>query len=503
MPDTSIAAPVPPPEAGTRPAFDNSYARLPERLFARLAPTAVSAPRLLRLNTGLAEALGLDPAWLASPAGVAMLAGNHVPQGAEPIAQAYAGHQFGHFVPSLGDGRAILLGEVVTPAGGRRDIQLKGSGPTPFSRRGDGRAAVGPVLREYIIGEAMAALGIPTTRALAAVATGDHVLREDALPGAVLTRVAASHIRVGTFQYFAARRDTDALRALTDHAIARHDPAAADAPNRALALLEGVVARQADLVARWMLVGFIHGVMNTDNCAISGETIDYGPCAFLDAYHPEAVFSSIDHQGRYAYGNQPGIAHWNLARLAECLLPLIDADEEASLEQAREALSGYAPRFGAAWRDGLLRKVGLTEARESDEDLLQDLLMRMAANQADFTLTFRRLADAADDVAADAAVRELFADPTTYDGWAAAWRARLAQEPPGRGAAMRLVNPAFIPRNHLVEEALAAAVQRDDLAPFEDLLAVLACPFDDQPGRERFAEPPRPEERVTATFCGT
>ncbi|HWT09129.1 MAG TPA: YdiU family protein [Roseomonas sp.] len=503
MPDTPIAPPVPPPEAGSRPAFDNSYARLPERLFARLDPTPVSAPRLLRLNAGLAEALGLDPAWLVSPAGVAMLAGNHVPAGAEPIAQAYAGHQFGHFTPSLGDGRAILLGEVVTPAGARRDIQLKGSGPTPFSRRGDGRAAVGPVLREYIIGEAMAALGIPTTRALAAVATGDDVFREDALPGAVLTRIAASHIRVGTFQYFAARRDTDALQVLADHAIARHFPDAAGAPNPALALLEGVVARQAALVAQWMLVGFIHGVMNTDNCAISGETIDYGPCAFMDAYHPETVFSSIDQQGRYAYGNQPGIAHWNLARLAECLLPLIDGNEEAALEQARDALAGFAPRFGAAWRDGLLRKVGLTEVREGDEDLLQDLLARMAENQADFTLTFRRLADAADGEAGDAAVRSLFADPASYNGWAASWRARLAQEPPGRGMAMRAVNPAFIPRNHLVEEALAAAAQRDDLAPFEDLLAVLSRPFDDQPGRERFAQPPRPEERVTATFCGT
>ena len=503
MPDTVIADPVPLSEAGRRPVFDNSYARLPERLFARLPPTPVSAPRLLRLNSGLAESLGLDPAWLASEAGVAMLAGNLVPPGAEPIAQAYAGHQFGHFNPSLGDGRAILLGEVVTPAGQRRDLQLKGSGPTPFSRRGDGRAAVGPVLREYIIGEAMAAFGIPTTRALAAVATGDFVFREDALPGAVLTRVASSHLRVGTFQYFAARRDTDALRVLVDTAIARHDPSAAEAPKPALALLAGVAARQADLVAQWMLVGFIHGVMNTDNCAISGETIDYGPCAFLDAYHPETVFSSIDQQGRYAYGNQPGIAHWNLARLAECLLPLIDENEDAAVAQAQEALSGYATRFGAAWRDGLLSKVGLTAAREGDEDLLQDLLARMAANQADFTLTFRRLADAADGKAGDSGVRALFADPAAYDTWAVVWRARLAQEPPGRGTAMRAVNPAFIPRNHLVEEALSAAVQRDDLAPFEDLLVVLSRPFEDQPGRERHALPPRPEQRVTATFCGT
>ncbi len=498
MPDTSITDRV-----GPSPVFDNSYARLPERLFARLPPTPVSAPRLLRLNTALAQRLGLDPAWLASPAGVAMLAGNQVPPGADPIAQAYAGHQFGHFNPGLGDGRAILIGEVVAPDGARRDIQLKGSGPTPFSRRGDGRAAVGPVLREYIISEAMAAFGIPTTRALAAVATGDHVFREDALPGAVLTRVASSHIRVGTFQYFAARRDPDALRVLLDYAIARHDPAAAEAANPAAAFLEGVARRQADLVAQWMLVGFIHGVMNTDNCAVSGETIDYGPCAFLDTYHPETVYSSIDQQGRYAYGNQPGIAHWNLARLAECLLPLIDDNEEASLEQANAALSGFAPRFGSAWRDGLLRKVGLTAAQDGDEDLLQDLMVRMAANEADFTLTFRRLADAAEGEAGDPAVRSLFTDPAAYDSWAVVWRARLSQEPPGRAAAMRSVNPAYIPRNHLVEEALSSAVLRDDLTPFEDLLTVLARPFEDQPGSDRYALPPRPEERVTATFCGT
>ncbi|MBR0649719.1 YdiU family protein [Roseomonas terrae] len=500
MSDIALADSAPLPETGSRPAFDNSYARLPERLFARLPPTPVSAPRLLRLNAALAGSLGLDAAWLASPAGVAMLAGNHVPAGAEPIAQAYAGHQFGHFVPSLGDGRAILLGEVVTPAGERRDIQLKGSGPTPFSRRGDGRAAIGPVLREYIIGEAMAALGIPTTRALAAVATGDDVFREDVLPGAVLTRVAASHLRVGTFQYFAARRDTDALRVLADYAIARHYPAAAEAASPALALLENVALRQADLVAQWMLVGFIHGVMNTDNCAISGETIDYGPCAFMEAYNPETVFSSIDQQGRYAYGNQPGIAHWNLARLAECLLPLIDADEAAAVEKAQSALAAYAPRFGAGWRDGLLRKIGLTAARDGDDELLQDMLVRLSANQVDFTLFFRRLADAADG---DMAARALFADPAAFDGWADAWRARLAQEPPGRAAAMRAINPLYIPRNHLVEEALAAAASRDDLAPFEALLAALSCPFEEQPGRERYAMPAQPDERVTATFCGT
>ena len=395
---------------------------------------------------------------------------------------------------------------MLTPAGERRDIQLKGSGPTPFSRQGDGRAALGPVLREYIISEAMAAFGIPTTRSLAAVATGEYVLREDALPGAVLARTAASHLRVGTFQYFAARRDADALRVLADHAIARHDPAAAQAANPALALLEGVVARQADLIARWMLVGFIHGVMNTDNCTISGETIDYGPCAFMDHYHPETVFSSIDHQGRYAFANQPAIAHWNLARLAEALLPLLAADEEEALSLARAALARFAPAFGAAWRAGLLRKLGIADEQEGDEALVQELFARMADGQADFTLTFRRLADAAADPSADAAARALFADPAAYDGWAADWRARLAREgtgPAERAAAMRAASPAYIPRNHLVEEALAAAVERDDLAPFESLLEVLSRPFEEQPGRERYATPPRPEERVRATFCGT
>jgi uncharacterized protein YdiU (UPF0061 family) len=500
MPDTPIVAPAPLPEAGTRPAFDNSYARLPEALFARLPPTPVAAPRLLRLNLALAGELGLDATWLASPAGVAMLAGNHVPAGAEPIAQAYAGHQFGHFSPSLGDGRAILLGEVVTPAGLRRDIQLKGSGPTPFSRRGDGRAALGPVLREYVIGEAMAALGIPTTRALAAVATGEYVFREDALPGAVLTRVAASHIRVGSFQYFAARGDGAALRALLDHAIARHDPAAAGAANPALAFLEGVVARQAALVARWMLVGFIHGVMNTDNCAVSGETIDYGPCAFMDAYHPETVFSSIDHQGRYAFANQPAIAQWNLARLAEALLPLIGAETAAAVEMAKGVLAGFAPAFGAAWRAGLLAKIGLAEEQAGDEALIQDLFARMAEGGADFTLAFRRLADAAQGDGEGFAA--LFADPDAGRDWLARWRERAGAAGVD-AAAMRAVNPAYIPRNHLVEEAIAAAVEREDLAPFETLLEVLARPFEEQPGRERHALPPRPEERVRATFCGT
>jgi uncharacterized protein YdiU (UPF0061 family) len=485
-------------------AFDNTYARLPERFFARLNPTPVPAPALVRVNGPLAETLGLDPAALVSPEGVAILAGNAIPPGAEPIAQAYAGHQFGGFSPQLGDGRAILLGEVVGRDGLRRDIQLKGSGPTPFSRRGDGRAALGPVLREYIVAEAMAALNIPTTRALAAVTTGETVQRETALPGAVLCRVAASHIRVGTFQYFAARGDTEALRLLTEHCIARHYPAAAEAPNPPLALLEAVVAAQADLVARWMLVGFIHGVMNTDNTTISGETIDYGPCAFMDAYDPETVFSSIDHYGRYAYGNQPAIVQWNLARLAECLLPLLDADEEASVALARQALNAFAPRFEAAWHGGLRRKIGLSTAEDGDMALAQALLDLMAAQKADFTLTFRALCGAA--LGDDAAARSLFAEPAGFDAWAAHWRERLSREattPEDRATALRAANPLFIPRNHRVEAALNAATSFGDYAPFEALLDVLSRPFEDQPGLEHFSLPPEPEEQVQQTFCGT
>ena len=473
--------------------FDNSYARLPDRFYARLDPTPVADPRLVRLNASLAEALGID---LGGPDAVAVLAGNTVPAGAEPMALAYAGHQFGHFVPQLGDGRAVLLGEVIGRDGVRRDIQLKGSGPTAFSRRGDGRAALGPVLREYLISEAMAALGVPTTRTLAAVTTGETVWRETMLPGAVLTRVAASHIRVGTFQYFASRGDEDGVRTLADYAIARHYPDAASAENPYRALLDGVVARQADLMARWLLIGFIHGVMNTDNCSIAGETIDYGPCAFMDAYDPGAVFSSIDHQGRYAYGNQPRIALWNLTRLAECLLPLLDGNEEA----AKESLLGFAPRFQAAYFAGLRGKIGMRTEQEGDDALTQDLLGLMGADGADFTLTFRLLCDAAEGP--DTAVRALFKDGGAYDAWSARWRARLTAETEP-ASLMRAVNPAFIPRNHLVEAALAAAVERSDFQPFEDLLAVVSRPFEGNPELARYAAPPRAEERVLQTFCGT
>jgi serine/tyrosine/threonine adenylyltransferase len=486
-------------------AFRNSYARLPDRFYERLAPTPVAAPRLIKLNEGLARELGLDPAALSAPEGVEVLAGNRVPDASEPLAMAYAGHQFGNFVPQLGDGRAILLGEVIGRDGVRRDIQLKGSGPTPFSRMGDGRAALGPVLREYIISEAMAALGIPTTRSLAAVMSGETVRRETLLPGAVLTRVASSHIRVATFQYFAAREDVDAVKNLADHVIARHYPKAADSSNPYHGLLELVIARQADLVARWLLVGFIHGVMNTDNMSIAGETIDYGPCAFMDIYHPGTVYSSIDQMGRYAYGNQPRIAQWNLARLAETLLPLLSDDQETGIKHAQTAIESFGPAFEQAYTEGLRRKLGLLHPKAEDLALAQDLLTRMAEQSADFTLTFRALCDAATSADGDQAVRALFKDGGAYDEWAVKWRARLAEEGGDgneRRSLMRASNPRFIPRNHLVEEAIAAGV-RGDFGPFETLIAVLSAPYDDQPRFAHYADPPRPEQVVHQTFCGT
>ena len=486
--------------------FQNTYAALPANFFARVAPTPVTSPRLIKLNRPLAAQLGLDPDRLDSPEGAEILAGKRIPDGAEPIAMAYAGHQFGHFVPQLGDGRAILLGEVIDTDGVRRDIQLKGSGPTPFSRRGDGRAALGPVLREYIVSEAMAALGIPTTRSLAAVMTGENVVRETMLPGAVLTRVASSHIRVGTFQFFAARGDTEGIRRLADHVIARHYPEAANAERPYHALLAAVIARQADLVARWLLIGFIHGVMNTDNTSISGETIDYGPCAFMDHYDPAKVFSSIDEQGRYAYANQPRIALWNLTRLAECLLPLFSDEQDKAISEAQSALANFAEAFNSAYQAGLRRKLGLFTAQDGDPALAQDLLDAMAKNQADFTLTFRRLSDAAADPDGDRNVRQLFADPAAYDQWEVLWRKRLSEEPQDSAArqiAMRSVNPAFIPRNHRVEAVIDAAVTRDDFAPFEELLAVLSNPYADQPAYAAYAQAPEPHQCVLRTFCGT
>lgn len=499
------------PTAGPAPTatrlfpFDNSYARLPDRFYARLAPTPVSAPRLLKLNADLAVELGLDPAALATDAGVAVLAGNRVPDSAEALAMAYAGHQFGSFVPQLGDGRAILLGEVIDRHGGRRDVQLKGSGPTPFSRRGDGRAALGPVLREYIISEAMHRLGIPTTRSLAAVLTGDYVFRELPLPGAVLTRVAASHIRVGTFQYFAARGDQEGLKMLADHVIDRHYPEARAAANPYRSLLDLVMQRQARLVAQWMGVGFIHGVMNTDNMTLSGETIDYGPCAFIDTYHPATVFSSIDQQGRYAFANQPRIAQWNLARLAETLLGLFSGDDQAALAEAQAAIDNFPNLYAPAFATVMRGKLGLTLEEAEDLALAQALLELMAAGEADFTLVFRGLADAEAPGAGEAHWRALFNPTTDVTPWLERWRQRLAREAVAatdRRAGMLAVNPERIPRNHRVEEAIAAALA-DDLGPFERLLTALEAPFETRPEHAAYTRPPKPEEVVQQTFCGT
>ena len=484
--------------------FDNTYARLPERFFTQTPPTPVRAPRLIRINKELARHLGLDPDYLASEEGVQILSGNRVPDNTSAIATAYAGHQFGGFVPQLGDGRAILLGEVIDRDGIRRDIQLKGAGRTPFSRGGDGRAALGPVLREYVLSEAMAKLGIPTTRALAAVSTGEKVYRETALPGAVLTRVASSHIRVGTFEFFARRGDVEGVRLLADHVIARHYPQAAAAARPYRALLDAVIVAQGELIAQWLLIGFIHGVMNTDNMSIAGETIDYGPCAFMDEFNPDAVFSAIDRYGRYAYRNQLAIGEWNLARLAECLLPLLSEDMEAAVADATEALGAYAETFEQAYHAGMRRKLGLVTEHGDDPALARDFMHALAANRADFTLAFRRLGDAA---AGDpSGVRSLFDHPEDYDAWAVRWRARLDMEPmdaSARREAMRRVNPAFIPRNHRVEAVIRAAVDNDDFAPFEELLTVLSRPFDDQPQYAQYMQPPEEHERVLQTFCGT
>ena len=490
-------------------AFDNSYARLPDRFYARVAPTKVGDPRVVKVNRPLAELLGASPEQLASRTGAALLVGNELPSGAEPLALAYAGHQFGGFVAQLGDGRAILLGEVIGTDGRRRDVQLKGAGRTPFSRGGDGRAALGPVLREYLVSEAMATLGIPTTRALAIATTGERVVRDESQPGAVLTRVAASHLRVGTFEFFAARDDREALVALTAHALARHYPHATGSGNDALALLECVIDAQASLVARWLGVGFVHGVMNTDNTAISGETLDYGPCAFLDEYDPNKKFSSIDRGGRYAFSNQPRIAEWNMARLAESLLGLLAGDEgneEEAIRVAKERLGRFSDLFAAAHLRVLRAKLGLVREEPDDRALAHDLLARLAENHVDFTLFFRRLCASAADPSADADVLSLFDQPDAFRTWAETWRARLATEtlsPAARAASMRQTNPAFIPRNHRVEEAIEAAVRRDDFGPFEILADVLARPFDDQPERADLAAPPGPEWRDYRTFCGT
>jgi uncharacterized protein YdiU (UPF0061 family) len=488
-----------------RLGLQHTYSELPSRFYVRVAPMPVTDPRLVVFNSRLADELDFDPADLEHE-GAALFSGNRTPEDADPIALAYAGHQFGGFVPQLGDGRAILLGERVGRDGVRRDIQLKGSGRTPFSRNGDGRAALGPMLREYLISEAMHALGVPTTRSLAVVTTGEQVVREDLLPGAVLTRVAASHIRVGTFEYFAARNDREAVGQLLDYVITRHDSQARGADIPALAVLEAVAQRQAALIADWMSVGFIHGVMNTDNVAISGETIDYGPCAFMDHYDVNTVFSSIDHGGRYAYGNQPAIAQWNLARFAETLLPLIDPDADKAVEIATAVVRDFMPAFDARLLARMRRKIGLASEKESDVELVRTLLTTMQSASADFTLTFRRLARCADEPANDASLLELFETSSGIADWLQRWRERLGSEPQNaaeRAANMRRVNPAFIPRNHRVEAALEAASTHGDFGPFHQLLKILEHPYDDQPGSGEFEQPPATGERVLRTFCGT
>ncbi|WP_409330557.1 protein adenylyltransferase SelO [Trujillonella humicola] len=479
------------------PLGDRFARELPELALPWQAADAPE-PRLLVLNEPLAAELGLDPAELRTDAGVRLLTGTAVPDGARPVAQAYAGHQFGGYNPRLGDGRALLLGELAGPDGRLHDLHLKGSGPTPFSRGGDGYAAVGPMLREYVVGEAMHALGIPTTRSLAVVATGRTVYRETALPGAVLARVASSHLRVGSFQYARATGDVDLLRRLADHAIDRHWSAAAGAENRYLALFEAVVTAQASLVAQWMLVGFVHGVMNTDNTTISGETIDYGPCAFMEAVDPNTVYSSIDAGGRYRYGNQPLVAEWNLARFAEALLPLLDEEQERAVELAVAALQGFRPRYSAAWTAGMRAKLGLPEGLADDvtAGLADDLLELLQAGHVDHTSFFRALGRAARGDVAPA--RDLFLDLAGFDAWAQRWR---ALQPDAAG--MDRVNPAYVPRNHLVEEALDAATA-GDLAPLGGLLEAVTRPFEERPGLERYAAPAPADFGATyRTFCGT
>jgi len=484
-------------------AFDNSYVRELEGLYEPWQAIPAPAPRLLALNADLATELGVDAEALSAPDGVAVLAGNATPDGASPVAQAYSGHQFGGFSPRLGDGRALLLGEVLDVDGRRRDLHLKGSGRTPFARGGDGKAAVGPMLREYVIGEAMHALGIPTTRALAVVATGEQVARDTLLPGAVLSRVAASHLRVGTFEYAAARGDQTLVRRLADYAIARHHPHAVEAENPHLAFFQSVVDVQASLIARWMLVGFIHGVMNTDNMTTSGETIDYGPCAFMDAFDPATVFSSIDHGGRYAYTNQPLIAQWNLARLGETLLPLLHDEAPAAVAMASEVLQSFPGRYEEHWRHGMNAKLGIAHGERADDALIDDLLTLLQGQGVDFTGFFRALSSSARGDGAPA--RSLVAEPAAFDAWSGRWHAELsaqASDPAVIADAMDRVNPVYVPRNHHVEEALTAA-SGGDLQPFWRLLDVLARPFHERPGLEPYAAPAPPSFGPYRTFCGT
>ena len=492
---------------GTEPlfAFEASYLEDLEGLYEPWEAAPVPAPELVALDDDLARELGLDPAELRSPEALAALTGHATPEGSTPVALAYAGHQFGSYSPRLGDGRALLLGELVDDAGRRRDVHLKGSGRTPFARGGDGKAALGPMLREHLLSVAMHALGIPTTRSLAVVATGRTVRRETPLPGAVLARVAGSHLRVGSFQYAAARGDLDVLRRLADHAIDRHHPAARSAERPHLALFEAVLEAQAALVAQWMLVGFIHGVMNTDNVTISGETIDYGPCAFMEAYDPATVYSSIDHAGRYAYGNQPPIAQWNLARLAEAMLPLLDDDTDTAVALATDLLRSFPDRYREHWRAGMRAKLGLAGEQPEDDELFGGFLELLHEQSVDLTTAFRSLSSV---VRGDpATARALFGEPEAFDTWAQAWQRRQELEAPAGdveavAAAMDRANPVYVPRNHLVEEALAAATA-GDLTPFHLLLEAVRRPYDERPGYERYALPAPADFGPYQTFCGT
>ncbi|MDH3527508.1 MAG: YdiU family protein [Gammaproteobacteria bacterium] len=487
--------------------FNNRYADLGENFYARITPAPVSNPALVIFNQALAEELGLADTCLASSDGAAILAGNRVPEGAAPLAMAYAGHQFGHFNPQLGDGRALLLGQIGRPDGTLADLHLKGSGRTLFSRGGDGRSALGPVLREYLVSEAMAKLGVPTTRALAAVSTGEQVARQELLPGAVITRIASSFVRVGTFEHFSSKSDLDAVTKLADYVIGHNYPDCRGAPQPYRAWFEAIIDRQAALIAQWMQLGFIHGVMNTDNMSIAGETIDYGPCAFMDHYTHDQVYSSIDHHGRYAYNNQPNIGLWNLTRLAESILPLLAETTEDAVEAAQAALGEYAGLYQGYWLNGMRAKTGLDIRLDEDKALINDLFDVMAENQADFTLTFYYLSRLAiDSTDQDESLRALFNDLGQIDHWLDQWRSRLKKEnsdAEGRQARMQATNPVYIPRNHQIEAAIRAAEDQDDFTVFHDLHAVLQTPYERQPNKDVYMWPPEPDEVVQQTFCGT
>ena len=491
--------------------FDNSYCALPDVFYKRQRPTPVSNPQLIRVNHPLAKKIGIDPLWLESQEGINVVAGNLVPEGADPIATAYAGYQFGQWNPQLGDGRAVLLGETLNSEGDRYDIQLKGSGPTPYSRGGDGRAPLGPILREYIVSDAMANLGIASTRVVAAVTSGEMVFRESVLPGAVLMRVGKSHIRFGTFQYFTAQGDIEATRRLADHVIERHFPQSQHAPNPYSDFLDRAIIEQVNLVASWQSVGFIHGVMNTDNMLVTGETIDYGPCAFMDQFDPDKVFSSIDRAGRYAYKNQPGITHWNLVGLAQSLIPLLDKDETTAVELAQKSIDKFPALFNDAYYRILRKKLGLSKHLDDDETLIKDLLSLMAKEKTDFTLTFRRLSELVDPdrnftLPLQHSIREIFELPASFSTWIKQWSDRINTEDSDRqdiAAMMLAVNPVFIARNHLVEEAIDSATHNSDLKPFNQLVDVLEEPYVFDSNLSRYAIPPQADQIVKQTFCGT